>query len=347
MKFDIRKITKTELSTVMLEWAKKEGWKYSSEDVNAYFEINGNDIYALINSSGSEPELVGCISITKYHYNEGNVNQGKFLFSIGLFIVKEEYRGKKECGPILWKHAFQLLKQNNMACLNSVPRVTPFYTKNGFNETGMKNAHFELKLSDIKLFDQLSKVLAARTNNDNITHLQFTADDSPSVLLANYENALFRSAPLERNEFRNKWVRRSDAIVVAYVNNNIIEGYGVLTVCQKDGSENKSYRISPLYSDSVDVTAKLFGALLNMALQQNGKAVDLNVLVDASPMLSDILAKYCFTEVGNGGTELMTLSPKELSPQLTASLHRIIALSPLEFPHEACLLQNPQCYRGC
>lgn len=313
MTYIIKAITKPELVQIMLEWAKKLDWKYSENDVDAYFEINGKNIYSLnlYNASANQYELIGCISISKYN----------FIASIGLFIIKEEHRGKNH-GQQLLDYALKELSGSILISLNAVPKAVAYYSRNGFFHTGTVNSHFSLKSENIK--GKLSKEFSS---NLTISDLSLIED------IIKYDSELFHNNS-ERKKFINLWLTRPDAIIVTYSCGYKIEGYGVLTVCSHT-STTKSYRISPMVADTIDVAAGLFYKLFSYIETSNFNVIELNALSNINSCLIDLLKSLGFNKIEDGDTELMVTEKNYISRNNTnASLFKVIAMSPLEFPHE-------------
>lgn len=320
MGYIIKAITKPELTEIMLEWAKKLGWKYSQEDVDAYFTINGTNIYSLkfFNSVNNEYELIGCVSISKYHENLTLSGNG-FVSSIGLFVMKEEYRGKNH-GQQLLDYALNQLTGSKVISLNSVPKVSSYYARNGFFRSGTVNNHFSLTLKSIK--GEPSKKI-----NNNL----MVADPGSMDKIFEYEQEVFNEIP-ERKSFLNVWLTRPDSVVVTYLHGHKIEGYCVLTVCDNTKS-TKSYRISPMIANTIDVAAGLFYKLFSHIENSNFDVIELNALNGVNPYLMDLLKNLGFNKLEDGDTELMVTKPNK-TPNTNSSLFKVIAMNPLEFPHE-------------
>lgn len=319
MTYIVKAITKFELAIVMLEWAKKLDWKYSKNDVDAYFAINGMNMYSLkiFNDCTNEYELIGCISISSYNSTS----------SIGLFVIKEEYRGKNH-GQQLLDYALKQLNSFKIISLNSVPKVANYYLRNGFFRTGTVNSHFSLG----------SKIVKESSDKELSDNLNF-ANPSSINLIIGYEQELFNDIT-ERKKFLNVWLARPDAVVVIYSCNHKIEGYGVLTICNNTAT-TKSYRISPMIADSIEVAASLFYKLFSYIKNSDFDVIELNALSSINSHLIVLLNSLGFNKIDDGDTELMITQQSNTSKKnINPSLFKVIAMNPLEFPHEELQLST-------
>lgn len=316
--YAISPITKDELKVAMLQWAKEEGWNYTTTDVDTYFSLKASNIFALkVNN-----QFIGCVIVTVYHFDEKNFNLG----SVGLYLVRKDFRGNilndlhETPGSILWQQVNQLLQRCTISCLNSVslPKLLNYYERKGFAKSNHTNLHLcsasffsHPKLQDENNFNGL---IYFNSSNEEIT---------------SYENKLFANTA-GRKEFLNRWLARPDAIIAAYKDQDI-EGYGVLTACGENEGK-QILRLSPAYANSIDVASKIIFSLLYKAVKNNATQIELYVPNINGPIL-EILQSYGFTGLEKDACPLM----KTNGNLDTNILMRTIALTPLEFPHESLL----------
>ena len=339
----VRPINKPELRSIMLDWSNKLEWNYSENDVDAYFEINGLGIYALL----IEDELAACVSLTKYMQQDKH----NVLASIGLFITHENYRGLKLCGPELWKTIIKEISCCNTTCLNSVPRALSYYQGKGFFNTGIRSAHYGSIFNKKKL-DEFVKVLEnsqLMIDGDIITPVDHTR-------ITRYELSLFQRHFSERHNFIEKWLSRPDACILAYMDKaTVIKGYGVMTQCKVE-TDKIVYRISPLYAETLYVAQKLLKALSSHAMQSNytelvnetkSIALEINIPegynVAHSVTMNALFKDLGFKSIKDGETYLM-IKPQDDALSAFSSQsslwYKCIALSPLEFPSEFLLFNS-------
>jgi GNAT superfamily N-acetyltransferase len=99
-----------------IEMAKYEGWNPGLSDAKAFFDADPKGFFI----GKLNGEKISCISAVKY---------GDFGF-IGLYIVKEPFRGKGY-GLEIWNKAIEYLGDINVA-LDGVPAQIENYKKSGF-----------------------------------------------------------------------------------------------------------------------------------------------------------------------------------------------------------------------
>ncbi len=333
MHYKISPITKAELQTAMLEWAKSEGWHYSQFDVESYFTLPSSKILSL----KLEKEFIGCVILTKYNLRN---NKNDTLGSVGLYLVKKEFRGKligsanETPGLVLWKQLATELQACKAMCLNSIayPKLQAYYGRKGYVNTGKINLHLR------SIFKQISSKPEDKTGSSD--YLITAAIELNKII--NYENKLFIDNSTERNVFIENWLSRPDAIYVAYHNNQIIEGYGVLTTCHQNQTQT-ILRLSPAYADSIDVAAKILSYLFNKASLNIGVEIELNIPAMNLPILNVLQQEYGFISDKEEETTLMATA-QNLGAK-NEILLKTIALSPLEFPHEF-MLNSPCDVKG-
>jgi len=311
------------LSELMLNYALLENWHYSLEDVEAYLKLNSNGISTLY----SDSKLIGCISI----YDSHNNYLGKRLSSVGLFLIIQGFRGQQKYGPALWEACVESRMNNSLVCLNSVARTRNYYHRLGLYSTSIVNSFFRLDLSET-----LAGVKLHSSNYDNIQFL----NPGNSHLISLYDKNLFNVGNKFREVFFNTWLMRSDAIIALYIKNNQIKGYGIATICFRCANAKKSYRISPFYADTPEVCEQLFRALIAEIASRDGKTIDMNCHNVLPQEKHEIIKKLGFNKILKGDSFLM-VNDKEVEASIDLTrLQKIIALSPLEFPHEALYTQR-------
>lgn len=335
MKLRVAPITKSDLEKVMLEWAVKESWDYSQEDVDAYFAINASHIYALKHEDDVEnrDNLIGCVSLTQY--KQDNLVS---IASIGLFIVTKNYRGQKKYGPFLWQNVINslsdIMTENSVICLNSVSKVQSFYEQKGFFTSGIKNSSYKLDLQNFDHEYHRLKNLEINSSAKNVIRLEWNDINRNKII--DYEKKMFKKNFTDRQKFIEIWCARSDAIIIGYVEDAVLRGYSVLTICKKHKSQ-VMYRISPMYSDSSVITEYLLYSMIQVAIENDAKYIALNICESITPENLLVFENYGFKKINGGETSLMITKNKKL---LHSSASELVALAPLEFPHESILLNG-------
>lgn len=321
MNIDI--ITKSELSKVMLDWANKEGWHYSSQDVESYFNMKGKVIYALKEKTDNTEHLIGCVCVTKYQ----NV-KNEILASIGLLIINKDYRGQRKYGPFLLQKILENLRENKITAilLNSVSRTSFFYECNGFIKSKISNNHYSVNL------DSISDLITTFDTSDINSVKQINYTEKKDEIMY-YDRKLFGTIISGREEFMNTWFSRPDTIIHAYYNNEMLEGYAVLTTNQTNEQQGNNYRLAPMYSSSIDITRDILRSILIFAAKQKIDSIELNCHTLNNAENIQLLQEHGFTKDPSGVTYMMATMELMWNPQK----NKIVALSPLEFPHEVIL----------
>lgn len=324
MNIDI--ITESELSKIMLDWANEEGWHYSSQDVESYFNMRGKTIYALKDTIDNTVHLIGCVCITEYQKVKN-----ESIASIGLLIINKEYRGQQKYGPFLLQKALENLRATKImvVLLNSVSRTANFYKSNGFIRSDISNNHYSVNIdsvSDLLNTFDMSNIASVR----QINYIEKKED------IMNYERKLLGAIVSGREEFIDSWFSRPDAIIHAYYNNETLEGYAVLTTNQTNKQQRKSYRLAPMYSNSIDVTRALLRSILIFAVRQKIECIELNCHALDNVDNTQLLQEHGFVKDPAGVTHMMATAALARNSQK----NKIVALSPLEFPHEIILCDS-------
>lgn len=320
MNLTITPIKVEELSALMLEDAVKEGWLYSTYDVDCYFNYPLNRIYAI----HVDDELAGCVLL---HESLSRV-QGSPLRSAGFFLVKEKYRGQRIVGPLLWQNAITAsISREMLVCFHAVPRAVNFYERLGFLRTSLVNIFYSLQLKQINKA-QLAVIIPLIEKGVLKRITSFHEIDG-------YTETLFNGASgAGFCDFIHHWVARADAIILAYYEQGVVKGYGVLTVCKqsdKEGETSLCYRVSPLYADSIEIADSLVKALVYDAWQNKAERIELNSLASADSPFASKLADLGFIA---SGKNYVIANHNHLIDNKAAILDKVFASLPLEYPHE-------------
>lgn len=212
--------------------AEQEGWNPGLSDGESFFCADPEGFFI----GERAGERVGCISAVRY---------GAFGF-IGLYIVKEEYRGNGY-GTALWERALERLRNCNVG-LDGVAAQQENYKKSGF-----RLAHGNLRFS--------GAVTAAPPAAPCI----IPAQNIPFSEIAAYDARHF---PAQRRAFLWQWLRMPDARTLCCRRDGKLRGYGTIRKCVS------GYKIGPLFADAEGIAETLF---LNLADFAKGAAVSLDI----------------------------------------------------------------------
>jgi hypothetical protein len=322
MDLSITKIKKHELSQLMQEEATKEGWLYSQDDVDFYFENPNNQISAITVNN----ELAGCVILHKSPSHA----QGKAIRSAGFFLVINKYRGQKIVGPHLWQNGItDGINKDMIVCFHSVPRAVVFYERLGFMKTHLVNLYYLLKtnehnwesLSEAKSF--FEKGIIKKIDKNNLNEID------------NYNKSLFfNTSGIGFCEFLHTWPRRPDAMTVAYYEKNKLTGYGIATICKKlntNGKEELCFRISPVYANTAEIANHILKAFVYLILESKGKQIELYSLASPDTAFGSTLKEIGFSAIGKN--YVVCNHPELVNPNAEI-LNNVFCSLPLEYPHE-------------
>ncbi|KTD33368.1 GNAT family acetyltransferase [Legionella nautarum] len=319
MNLTVYPINQQELTELMLEDAPKLGWYYSPEDIEFYFNHRGNRIFAIrVNTV-----LAGVVILHRslsYRYNNP-------VYSVGFFLVREQYRGKKLVGPKLWHEAITVnLTAKDLVCFHSAERAINYYEKLGFKKTPFIDLLYVLNINN------LDKNQFKSTGDALATGVLKQIKPSEFKDIDHYNKDLFcGSLGLGFCEFIDDWMQRSDATIVAYYEQEKLAGYGISTICQR--TKKIGYRISPLYANNSLIARTLLKGLVYLAYQNQGQLLELNTPASNNREFRQILQDLGFVE-DKGGRSIIVCNQAELIHENSAIAQKKFCCLPLEYPPE-------------
>jgi N-acetylglutamate synthase-like GNAT family acetyltransferase len=217
--------------------AYKEGWNPGIADGLAFYNADPNGFFI----AEIDSVVVGCISAVKYSEDYG---------FIGFYVVENEYRGSS-AGTQLALVALKYLNGCNIGIDGVLSRVAN-YEKLNF-KFAYKNARFETVGS-----------------NYNVDIRILPLSNISIELVYKYDLLCF---PASRQSFIDAWIQMPETYSVAFSENGLIKGYGVIRKCRN------GFKIGPLFADNSDVAESIFRALAS-------KAVDELIYIDV-PVIND------------------------------------------------------------
>ncbi len=216
--YKITVMSQDELSTA-INWAKNEGWNPGVHDAAAFYQTDPTGFLA----GKYNDQIIATISAVKY---------GNDFGFIGLYIVKEAFRGKG-FGLKLWEAAIASLSGRNIG-LDGVLAQQDNYKKSGF-----KLAHRNIRFAGKSVKSTLpTRAIASE-------HIAFKD-------IAAYDSQFF---PAERNAFLKHWIAPENSQTLAIVEDSKILGYGSIRAC------DRGFKIGPLNAETIDIAVELFLAL--------------------------------------------------------------------------------------
>jgi len=230
MSYKIRRADRNEMN-YFVDWAAGEGWNPGLHDTDCFYDTDP-DGYFVGEYNGN---IVGAISAVAYDDTFG---------FIGFYIVQPEHRNTI-LAPLLGRHALQHLSTQNIG-LDGVFDKVDKYRSIGF-KLAYRNLRFEGKIIG-KVSDQIVPV-----------------SDIPFQKVLEYDTKLF---PAKREEFLKKWLNLPDSKQYAILNNDNIQGYGMIRKCRN------GYKIGPLFAENNEIAEEI---LLALCLETNNDFIYLDV----------------------------------------------------------------------
>ena len=216
--YKISAMSQDELSTA-INWAREEGWNPGIHDAAAFYQADPTGFLA----GKYNNQIIATISAVKYGSNFG---------FIGLYIVKEEFRGKG-FGFKLWQAAIASLSIRNIG-LDGVLAQQYNYKKSGF-----RLAHRNIRFAGKSVKSTLpTRTIAAE-------HIAFKD-------IAAYDSQFF---PAERSAFLKHWIKPENSQTLVITENSRILGYGSIRPC------DRGFKIGPLNAETSEIACELFLAL--------------------------------------------------------------------------------------
>jgi GNAT superfamily N-acetyltransferase len=213
----IRRATLSETSSVLLEWASKEGWNPGLSDAGCFYNTDPNGFFI-----GTIDDLpVSCISLVKYSQD--------FAF-LGFYIVHPDFRGMGY-GYDLWKKAMEYAGKINTG-LDGVTDQQENYKKSGFR-FAYRNIRYEGK--------------SQRYSNINTQNIELITPQTIDAVIK-YDAPLF---PVNRGRFLRNWIFQPGHFAYTFSVQNDIQGYLVLRKCRT------GFKAGPLFADTPEIAEHL------------------------------------------------------------------------------------------
>ena len=125
--------------------------------------------------------------------------------------------------------------------LYAAPKLVHFYERYGFRSVGTMG-FYTLQKNSVLTTSQRSHIVAL--------------DKIPFEILIDFDSKFF---PFERSKFLAAWIKQKDVLSVAFVENDVLKGYGVLRSCYN----SSHFRLGPLFCDTVDVAVVIMAELMS------------------------------------------------------------------------------------
>ncbi|MGB3944923.1 MAG: GNAT family N-acetyltransferase [Methanothrix sp.] len=241
--YTIRRMRRDEVE-LAVDWAAEEGWNPGLHDAECFFSADPEGFFVGL----LDDEPAGCISAVSY---------GEAFGFLGLYIVREEHRGRG-FGMSLWQKGMDHLRGRNVG-LDGVVGEQENYKKSGF-----------------RLIHRSIRFQGTGGTGDGRSYpgIEEIAD-VPFQDLLSYDTRHF---PAERSRFLRSWIAQESSAGFAFIGDGRIEGYGLLRRCRT------GFKIGPLFAEDGRVAESLFSALAGRAVR--GEPIYLDVPEPNSSALS-------------------------------------------------------------
>ena len=250
--FKIEPMTRSQLDFAV-ELAAKEGWNPGLHDADPFYKADPNG-YLMGYLDGAP---IGCISAVSY--------ENEFGF-MGFYILLPEFRGKGY-GIQLWNAAIERLDGFNVG-LDGVIEQQENYKKSGF-KFAYSNIRYEW-INAAKSFDDKNIVETSSV---------------PFEKINSYDRKIF---PANRTPFLHNWIKIPESFSFTYLNDDYIEGYGVIRKCRV------GYKIGPLFAENSGIAENIFLKLCSSVDQKAQIYLDVPEVNDAG---MKIASKYSMQKV--------------------------------------------------
>lgn len=239
--------------TLAVDWAKREGWNPGLHDAECFYQTDPHGFFA--GKLNNQIIAVGSAVIYDEH----------FAFC-GFYIVDEKYRAQGY-GMELTQARLAYIGNRN-AGIDGILEMTDNYARIGYH-FAHHNARYALENTRIS-----PKSLIQLVNLKTI----------PFEQLADYDRRHF---PAPRAKFLVNWIKQSQALALAYIEEDQLQGYGVIRKCFE------GYKIGPLFADAPAIANHLFEQLVAHA---HGELVFLDI-PENNPFAVDLVKHYGMPQV--------------------------------------------------
>ena len=230
-RFVVRPMKRTELD-LAVQLAEHEGWNPGLHDAECFWTTDPGGYF--VGCLDGEP--IATLSAVKY---------GPGFGFVGLYIVKEEFRGRGY-GYRLWRVGLQSLG-DRLIGLDGVVAQQEFYRTSGF-----RLAHRNVRYGGVPALDGSEVPGASGQVGGSGDTRVVDVQEVPLERLINFDRPYF---PAPRDTFLWRWLDPSERIVRVLVQDNKITGYGVARACAR------GHKIGPLVAESPAGADHLFTTL--------------------------------------------------------------------------------------
>lgn len=203
----------------IISMAKQQGWNPGNNDSVAFQQADPAGYFVGL----LDGKPICCAAGVKF-------NQ---IAIVGYYVVEKEYRGRGY-GLKIFQHAMNYLSDSNVR-VDGLLSLAHKYESYGF-----KMAHVNVRYAGVIESKELSCPQICQ------------ASSIPFDKLVEYDARFYAD---QRKHFLATWINIGTTTCLAYVDNDIIQGFGAIR------KSVKGYRIGPLYAEKLDIAEALLCAL--------------------------------------------------------------------------------------
>ena len=228
-------LTEEEYAKVYYNRMKSVGWKPIVDSIAAHCILAKNGLFGLKYNDS----IITTISASKY--------PELGIAYIGFYITNEEWR-HTGLGRYLWGKVMSLIESEGYTVeFDSPPELVPYYTSLGYKEFS-------------------SMTIRTLENRSKLTRLQQSSENIQPIDASNLEAAIrFDQTILpesNRTDFLPLWINKEHTTALAYIEGEVVLGYGVISKHFVDGHDSPySYIIAPVYAKTPEVGSALIQSL--------------------------------------------------------------------------------------
>lgn len=245
--YTVNRMNREEL-VLAVEWAAREGWNPGINDADCFYTSDPNGFFY----GKLDNEIIAVGSAVRY--------DAYFAFC-GFYIVSPSHRGLGY-GLALTKERLAYVGTRNTG-IDGVPDMLNKYARLGYR---IAHTNARYCISSLNECDKnISKIIAL--------------SEVPFASLLEYDRRHF---PAPRKAFLDKWINQPESLALGWVENGLLQGYGVIRSCLQ------GFKIGPLFADTPRIADQLFTTLASYA---KGDSVYLDI-AENNPEAQALTQRY-------------------------------------------------------
>ncbi|WP_058480609.1 GNAT family N-acetyltransferase [Legionella waltersii] len=269
--YHIEHMTREEVNLAVL-WAKNEGWNPGLYDAECFYNTDPKGFFA--GKLNGKIIAVGSAVLYDKH----------FAFC-GFYIVDSQYRDQGY-GIALTNARLAYVGNRNVG-IDGVLNMVDAYAKIGYR-FAHNNARYSIDITQAKV-----------NENSSIHELQ----SIPFTNLLDYDCQHF---PAPRSQFLSLWIKQPESKALAYMENGILKGYGVIRKCYQ------GFKVGPLFANSPTIAEQLWQHLV---IKAEGTTVFLDI-PENNPFALEFVKKQGMQKVFATARMYMRGEPKLATEQI-------------------------------